>query len=59
MLRPAQQDGAEEQVLWNLRKKVNIKQDTETVKVGTGGLKVSETKNTASRNHTTFIVVFR
>ena len=28
--RPAQQDGAEERVLWNLRKKVNIKQDTET-----------------------------
>ena len=28
--RPAQQDGAEEQVLWNLRNKVNIKQDTET-----------------------------
>ena len=30
VLRPAQQDGAEERVLWNLRKKVNIKQDTET-----------------------------
>ena len=30
MPRPAQQDGAEERVQWNLRKKVNIKQDTET-----------------------------
>ena len=55
--RPAQQDGAEERVLWNLRKKVNIKQDTETVKVGTGGLKVSGTKSPASRNHTAFIVL--
>ena len=59
MPRPAQQDGAEERVLWNLRKKVNIKQDTETVKVGTRGLKVSGTKSTASRNHTAFIVLFR
>ena len=57
--RPAQQDGAEELVLWNLRKIVNIKQDTETVKVGTRGLKVSGTKSTASRNHTAFIVLFR
>ena len=39
---PAQQDGAEERVLWNLRKKVNIKQDTETFilsKGGNGGLR--------------------
>ena len=57
--RPAQQDGAEEWVLCNLRKKVNIKQDTETVKVGPGGLKVSGTKSPASRNHTAFIVLFR
>ena len=57
--RPTQQDGAEEQALWNLRKKVNIKRDTETVKVGTGGLKISGTKSPASRNHTAFIVLFR
>ena len=37
MLRPAQQDGAEERVLWNLRKKVNIKQDTETFILSKGG----------------------
>ena len=37
MPRPAQQDGAEERALWNLRKKVNIKQDTETEKVGEPG----------------------
>ena len=37
-LRPAQQGGAEEQVLWNLRKKkVNIKQDTETFILSKGG----------------------
>ena len=35
--RPAQQDGAEERVLWNLRKKVNIKQDTETFILSKGG----------------------
>ena len=60
--RPAQQDGAEERVLWNIRKKVNIKQDAETFilnKVGTGGLKVSGTKISTSRNHTAFIVLFR
>ena len=34
---PAQQDGAEERVLWNLRKKVNIKQDTETFILSKGG----------------------
>ena len=51
---------AKELVLWSLRKKVNIKQDTETfiLKVGTGGLKVSGTKSAASRNHTAFIVLF-
>ena len=42
-----------------LKEKSNIKQDTETVKVGTWGLKVSGTKSTASRNHTPFIVLFR
>ena len=42
-----------------LKKKVNIKQDPETVKVGTGGLKVSGTKSSASRNHTAFIVLLR
>ena len=35
--RPAQQDEAEERVLWNLRKKVNIKQDTETFILSKGG----------------------
>ena len=48
MPRPAQQDGAEERVLWNLRKRVNIKQDTETFilsKSGNQGLKVSGTKS--------------
>ena len=35
--RPAQQDGAEEWVLWNLREKVNIKQDTETFILSKGG----------------------
>ena len=35
--RPAQQDGAEERVLWNLRKKINIKQDTETFILSKGG----------------------
>ena len=54
MPRPAQQDGAEERVLWNLRKKVNIKQDTETFILSKGG-----TKSTTSRNHTAFIVFFR
>ena len=58
MPRPAQQDGAEERVLWNLRKKANIKQDTETVKVGTGGRKVSGTKSPASGNHTDFVLLF-
>ena len=45
-----------------LKKKVNIKQDTETfifIKGGKGGLKVSGTKSTASSNHTAFIVLFR
>ena len=37
LLRPAQQDGAEEWMLWNLRKKVNIKQDTETFILSKGG----------------------
>ena len=56
--RPAQQDGAEEWVLWNLRKKVNIKQDTETFILskgrnqGTQGLRDQE-------HHTAFIVFFR
>ena len=40
-----------------LKEKVNIK--AETVKVGTGELKVSGTKSPASRNHTAFIVLFR
>jgi len=56
--RPAQQDGAEERVLRNLRRKVNIKQDTETFilsKGGNRGLKVSGAKSPASRNHTAFI----
>ena len=35
--RSAQQDGAEEWVLWNLRKKVNIKQNTETFILCKGG----------------------
>ena len=46
-----------------LKKKVNIKQDSETfilIKGGKGGvLKVSGTKSAASRNHTAFIVLFR
>ena len=45
-----------------LKKKVNIKQDTETfilIKGGNWGLKVSGTKSTASRNHTAFIVLLR
>ena len=44
----------------NLRKKVNIKQDTKTLILITGwGLTVSGTKSPASRNHTAFIVLFR
>ena len=45
-----------------LKKKLNIKQDTETfilIKGGNWELKVSGTKSAASRNHTTFIVLFR
>ena len=73
VLGPAQQDGAEERVLWNLRKKVNIKQDTETFILskggnqGTQGLRDQERQGTqglrdqeaASRIHTAFIVLFR
>ena len=63
MPRSAQQDGAEEQVLWNLReKKVNIEQDTETFilsKGGNWGTQGLRTKSPTSRNHTAFIVLFR
>ena len=62
MPRPAQRDGAEEQVLWNLRKKVNIKQDTETFilsKGGNGGLKVSGTERARPQETTASIVLFR
>ena len=45
-----------------LKKKVNIKQDTETFILSKGGnreLKVSGTKSPASRNHTAFIMLLR
>ena len=45
-----------------LKKKVNIKQETETfilIKGGNQGLKFSGTKSPTSRYHTAFIVLFR
>ena len=42
----------------NTKQNANTKQNTETVKVGTGGLKVSETKIPASRNYTAFLLLF-
>ena len=60
--RPAQQDGAEEQVLWNLRKKVNIKQDTETFILSKGGNQgtqgLRDQEHCLKKPHT-FIVLFR
>ena len=61
--RPAQQDGAEERVLQNLRKKItkqqdkNIKTERGESKGGNpGGLKISGTKSSASRNHSFYCV---